>query len=162
MTDEQTHDNFDFLPGRRHHDVGLMPSWDGLVKLPRYHAESDTFVMDHALPRDALMDTYPHAIVEEAGATFNAFTVYVQAAGTPTSGPVTLFGADPKRKKAKISNGGASAVVIGSRPQVAQGQGFILPANTIMETDVQTEVCAGIIVGYAGATIPVGVFVERN
>ena len=155
-------DNLDFLPGRRHHDIGLMPSYDGLVKIPRYHAPSDTFVIDHALPKDALMDARPEAVVEEAAATFNAYTVYVQAAGTPTSGPVTLFGQDPKRKKVKISNGGASAVVVGSRPQVSQGQGFILPANTIMETDVQTEVCVGVLVGYAGVTIAIGVFVERN
>lgn len=150
--------NLDFLPGRRQHDVGQMASFDGLVKPARYDSDSDSFVIDHALPRDARMDEDPRMVIEEAAATYSALTTYLVIG----QGPVSCFGVDPKRKKAKISNTSAGPICLGKRSQVTAGQGFLIPANTVFELDTQEEVFVGLIPGYAGAPIAVGVFIERN
>jgi hypothetical protein len=136
-------DNLEHLPGRQHADHGRMEAWNGL---------HDTLV--HLRP-----EHFPNELAVVASDSYSAFTLYILAGG----GPISVFGNDPRRRKAKISNTGAAPIVMGSRTQVAAGAGFLIPSNTILsDIDVKQEMFVGPTANYAGVTIAVGVYIERD
>lgn len=155
--------NLDHLAGRPHRDAGLLHDAHLLLQTPSFDPQTGQETVHHgtAFPDISGMASM---VSQVAGRKSDGFTMFLVTA-TPTNlnyGPVSAFGFDPQRERAMISNTSpSSAICFGKRSQVAAGLGFLIPSNVMLEVRTQEEMYIGLPIGYTGATIAVGIYIER-